>query len=79
MRYADTKNQILNLRMPPFFNQTLKESADYGQLSMVNMFEALLGEYCDRKDVALTPQKEPAAPGHKRICAVSIAVAGVAV
>lgn len=65
MRFADTKSQTLNLRVSPSFKQTLKEAADHEQRSMVNMLEVLLGDYCDRKGIALTPEKVPATP-HKR-------------
>jgi hypothetical protein len=63
MRFADTKSQTLNLRVSPSFKQTLKEAADHEQRSMVNMLEVLLGDYCDRKGIALTPQKAPTACG----------------
>lgn len=76
MRFADTKSQTLNLRVSPSFKQILKEAADHEQRSMVNMLEVLLGDYCDRKGIALTPQKAPTAPAHKRARAERRAPAG---
>ena len=78
MRFADNKSQTLNLRVSPSFKQTLKEAADHEQRSMVNMLEVLLGDYCDRKGIALTPQKVPVAPTHKRARAERRAPAGAA-
>ena len=78
MRIADAKSKTLNLRISPSFTLTLKEAVDHGQRSIVNMLEVLLGEYCDRKGIALTPQKVPAAPAHKRARAERMAPAGAA-
>ena len=43
MRFTDTKSEALNLRASLTFKQVLKEAADHGQRSMVNMLEVLQG------------------------------------
>lgn len=53
MKFLDTKSETLNLRVSPTFKRALKEAADDEQRSMVNMLEVLLGDYCDRKRIAL--------------------------
>lgn len=65
MKFSDTKSATLNLRVSPTFKQALKEAADKEQRSMVNMLEVLLGDYCDRKGIALSDLKATA-PARKR-------------
>ena len=78
MRFTDTKSQTLNLRVSPSFKQTLKEAADHEQRSMVNMLEVLLGDYCDRKGIAVLPHKAPLTAPAKRARAQRRTHAGAA-
>ena len=77
MRFTDTKSEALNLRASLTFKQVLKEAADHGQRSMVNMLEVLLGDYCDRKGI-VPPGQKAIPPAHKRASADSRAHVGAA-
>ena len=66
MRFNDTKNETLNLRVSRSFKLALKEAAEHEQRSMVNMLEVLLGEHCERKGIGPAKRKGTPPSVHKK-------------
>ena len=62
MRFDDVKSETLNLRVSPTFKLALKAAADGQRRSMVNMLEALLGDYCEQNGLSLDKAAASPAP-----------------
>ncbi len=62
MRFDDVKSETLNLRVSPTFKLALKAAANGQRRSMVNMLEALLGDYCEQNGLSLDKAAAGPAP-----------------